>query len=55
MTTVFLFDRIYDNPLTGEWMLVSPWGQIPQGFEKTKQFIHVGHRYLAVTKLRATV
>lgn len=39
MGTVFLFDRIYDNPTTGEWMLIAPWSQIPEGFEKTIEYL----------------
>lgn len=39
MGTVFLFDRIFDNPATGEWMLVAPWSEIPQGFEKTIEYL----------------
>ncbi|MDR8391909.1 sodium:solute symporter [Aliifodinibius sp. S!AR15-10] len=39
MATVFLFDRIYDNPATGEWILIAPWNQIPGGFEKTIEYL----------------
>lgn len=39
MSTVFLFDRIFDNPATGEWMLVAPWSEIPEGFEKTIEYL----------------
>ncbi|MDZ7695125.1 MAG: hypothetical protein U5K69_29075 [Balneolaceae bacterium] len=39
MGTVFLFDRIYDNPATGEWMLIAPWSEIPQGFEKAIEYL----------------
>ncbi|MFH5831783.1 sodium:solute symporter [Halalkalibaculum sp. DA384] len=39
MITVFLFDRIYDNSATGEWMLIAPWSQIPEGFTKTIEYL----------------
>ncbi len=39
MGTVFAFDRIYDNPATGEWMLVAPWNSIPEGFEKSIEYL----------------
>ncbi|MDX1638608.1 MAG: sodium:solute symporter [Balneolaceae bacterium] len=39
MSTVFLFDRIYDNASTGEWMLLAPWSEAPEGFEKTIEYL----------------
>lgn len=39
MGTVFAFDRIYDNPATGEWMMVAPWNSVPGGFEKTIEYL----------------
>ncbi|MDZ7773270.1 MAG: sodium-coupled permease [Balneolaceae bacterium] len=39
MGTVFAFDRIYDNPATGEWIMLSPWANVPEGFEKTIEYL----------------
>ena len=39
MGTVFLFDRLYDNPATGEWIFLAPWAGAPSGFEKTVEYL----------------
>lgn len=39
MGTVFAFDRLYDNPATGEWMLVAPWNSAPEGFAKSIEYL----------------
>lgn len=39
MLTVFAFDRLYDNPVTGEYTFVAPWNIIPNGFEKTIEYL----------------
>ncbi len=39
MSTVFLFDRLYDNPATGSYMFVLPWDAVPGGFEKTIEYL----------------
>lgn len=39
MGTVFLFDRIYDNPETGAIQLVMPWHTVPEGFSKSIEYL----------------
>jgi Na+/proline symporter len=39
MGTVFAFDRLYDNPATDAWQFILPWNTIPQGFEKTIEYL----------------
>lgn len=39
MGTVFLFDRLYDNPATDAYQFIMPWNQIPEGFEKTIEYL----------------
>ena len=39
MGTVFLFDRLYDNPATGSYQFILPWNAVPQGFEKTIEYL----------------
>jgi Na+/proline symporter len=39
MSTVFLFDRLFDNPTTGIYMFVLPWNAVPEGFEKTIEYL----------------
>lgn len=39
MSTVFIFDRLFDNPATGAYQFIMPWNSIPQGFEKTIEYL----------------
>lgn len=39
MSTVFLFDRLFDNPETGALRFVMPWSDIPAGFEKSIEYL----------------
>lgn len=39
MGTVFLFDRLYDHPETGVYHFIMPWNTIPEGFEKTIEYL----------------
>lgn len=39
MGTVFLFDRLYNHPETGAYQFISPWNTIPEGFEKSIEFL----------------
>jgi len=39
MSSVFIFDRLYDNPETGVYQFIMPWSNIPQGFEKTIEYL----------------
>lgn len=39
MATVFTFDRLYDNPVTGSYSFIMPWQHIPDGFEKTIEYL----------------
>lgn len=39
MATVFTFDRLYDNPATGSYQFIMPWQNIPNGFEKTIEYL----------------
>lgn len=39
MGTVFLFDRLHDNPATDAWQFIMPWNTVPQGFEKTIEYL----------------
>lgn len=39
MSTVFLFDRLYDNPTTDAWQFIMPWNAVPQSFEKTIEYL----------------
>jgi len=39
MGSVFVFDRLYDNPETGVYQFFMPWNTIPEGFEKTIEYL----------------
>jgi Na+/proline symporter len=39
MSTVFLFDRIFDNAETGAIQLIMPWSEIPEGFTKSIEYL----------------
>ncbi len=39
MSTVFLFDRLFDNPETGALRFVMPWNETPAGFEKSIEYL----------------
>lgn len=39
MSSVFIFDRLYDNPETGIYRFIMPWNAVPEGFEKTIEYL----------------
>ena len=39
MGTVFIFDRLYDNPETGTMQLIMPWNGVPEGFTKSIEYL----------------
>lgn len=39
MGAVFLFDRLYDNPETGMYQFILPWNTVPEGFQKTVEYL----------------
>jgi Na+/proline symporter len=39
MISVFTLDRLYDNPENGAYHFIMPWSDIPQGFEKTIEYL----------------
>ena len=39
MGTVFVFDRLYDHPETGLYRFIMPWNSVPDGFEKTVEYL----------------
>jgi Na+/proline symporter len=39
MSTVFIFDRLYDNPETGAIQLIMPWNGVPEGFTKSIEYL----------------
>jgi Na+/proline symporter len=39
MAAVFLFDRLYNNTESGAFRFVFPWDTIPDGFEKTIEYL----------------
>lgn len=39
MSSVFIFDRLYDNPETGIYQFIMPWNAVPEGFEKTIEYL----------------
>ena len=39
MGTVFLFDRFYTNPNSGEIEIILPWNTVPEGFTKTIEYL----------------
>lgn len=39
MATVFLFDRIFEQPQTGDWQLIMPWNTAPDGFTKAIEYL----------------
>jgi Na+/proline symporter len=58
MLTVFLFDRLFDNPETGAWMFIAPWNTVPEGFEKSIEYLWlnpVGTLVVVIVGLTASV
>lgn len=39
MGSVFIFDRLYDNPETGIYQFIMPWSNVPEGFQKTIEYL----------------
>lgn len=39
MGTVFIFDRLFEHPETGNWHLLMPWHDIPDGFTKAIEYL----------------
>jgi Na+/proline symporter len=39
MITVFFFDRFFEHPETGNWQLILPWQETPEGFTKAIEYL----------------
>jgi len=39
MGSVFIFDRLFNNPETGMYQFYMPWNIIPEGFEKSIEYL----------------